>query len=313
MQNVKGKRKMRKFNLTFLFFAIYLFCILQFLGLSVAEANQVNERLLNSKTAQKQIEIPPALFTGKLKKHNPAFFISAESLSQKLKEKNGIILIDVRNSKEFEKFRIPGSINIPIFSIKTKTFLKSKPLVLVNEGYSYNQLENECQNLRDNDFTVFILAGGLNFWKQKGGTVEGNIFAQKELNIIPPRPFFAEKDFDNWILIDISQKENSESHHLIPRRINIPFSDNENSFVSELKKLIIKQKANPILSILIFNESGEHYKKVKELIKEKGIEKNIFYLEGGIKSYKSFLYKQALMWNKKGNLKQSVKGCRSCP
>ncbi len=30
MQNVKGKRKMRKFNLTFLFFAIYLFCILQF-------------------------------------------------------------------------------------------------------------------------------------------------------------------------------------------------------------------------------------------------------------------------------------------
>ena len=30
MKNVKGKRKMKKFNLTFLFFAIYLFCILHF-------------------------------------------------------------------------------------------------------------------------------------------------------------------------------------------------------------------------------------------------------------------------------------------
>nr|WP_320192692.1 transglutaminase domain-containing protein [uncultured Desulfobacter sp.] len=50
------------------------------------------------------------------------FLASAENFS---KNKEEIILIDVRNHQQFEKFRIPGSINIPIFAIKTKLFLAS--------------------------------------------------------------------------------------------------------------------------------------------------------------------------------------------
>jgi rhodanese-related sulfurtransferase len=101
----------------------------------------------------------------KLGKRNPELAISAESVLQKLKEKREIILIDVRNSKKFEKFRIPGSINIPLFAIKTKTFLKSKPLVLINEGYSYSQLEQECMILRNSGFKASILDGGIYYWK----------------------------------------------------------------------------------------------------------------------------------------------------
>ena len=112
-------------------------------------------------------EIPPELLAGKLRKRNPAFAISVESVLRKLKGKQEIILIDVRKRDEFEKFRIPGSINIPLFAIRTKAFLKSKSLVLVNEGYNYTQLERECAYLRKSGFRVWLLNGGLYYWRQK--------------------------------------------------------------------------------------------------------------------------------------------------
>ena len=80
--------------------------------------------------------IPAELLTGTGKRRNPAFAISAESVLQKMRENQDIVLVDIRRRVEFEKFRIPGSINIPLFAIKTKAFLKSKSLVIVDEGYS---------------------------------------------------------------------------------------------------------------------------------------------------------------------------------
>ncbi|MBW1679069.1 MAG: rhodanese-like domain-containing protein [Deltaproteobacteria bacterium] len=63
--------------------------------------------------------LPFPLLAGTLKKRNPAFVIPIESILQKLKENQDIILIDVRKKDEFEKFSIPGSINIPLFAVKT--------------------------------------------------------------------------------------------------------------------------------------------------------------------------------------------------
>jgi rhodanese-related sulfurtransferase len=77
------------------------------------------------------------LLTGKFKKRNPAFATSVESVLRKLKGNEEMILVDVRKQDEFERFRITGSISIPLFAIKTKAFLKSIFLVLVNEGYDY--------------------------------------------------------------------------------------------------------------------------------------------------------------------------------
>jgi len=85
-------------------------------------------------------------------KREPTLAISVESVLKKLREKQDIILVDVRKKSEFEKFRIPGSISVPLFAVKTKTFLKAKPLVLVNEGYGYRQVEQEVAHLRDSGF-----------------------------------------------------------------------------------------------------------------------------------------------------------------
>ncbi|MFV1951067.1 MAG: rhodanese-like domain-containing protein [Nitrospinota bacterium] len=296
-------------------FGLFLFVSsLMALLIMVGNTHALTEEEISRKVKNPgQIKISAELFTRKLRKHNPEFVISLESVLQKLREKQDIILIDIRNRKEFEKFRIPGSINISLFAIKTKAFLKAKPLVLINEGYSYSQLEQECKRLRDSGFTsVLILNGGLNYWGQKGAPLEGDLFAQKKINKISPRIFFAERNYENWIVIDISESKQSEADNLMPQAIPIPYSDDPEGFVSKFEAAIGKQNSNPFLSVLIFNDNGEQYEEIEKLIEKIGI-KNVFYLKGGLEKYKTFLQQQALIRQPRNNLKKTLKKCRSCP
>ncbi len=92
-------------------------------------------------------KIPEELIARKLKKHDPSLAISVEAVRYKLKRNQKLTLVDVRSRQDFERLHIPGSINIPLYAVKTKTYLKSAPVVLVNEGFRYVELENECRRL----------------------------------------------------------------------------------------------------------------------------------------------------------------------
>ncbi|HUT44226.1 MAG TPA: rhodanese-like domain-containing protein, partial [Desulfobacterales bacterium] len=197
-----------------------------------------------------------------LKKRNPAFLISVESVLQKINEKQEIALVDVRRKEEFEKFRIPGSVNIPLFAIKTKPFLRSTPLVLINEGYSYRGLEQECEHLNKIGFRAWILNGGLYYWKQKSAPLQGDAFSLMALNKVPPDVFFLEKDYDNWLLIDVSQTKNSQVGSIFPKSIYLPHENNEQKFLSSIKKTLRQRKDNPFLMFLVFNQKGENYYKI---------------------------------------------------
>ncbi|MGA1871964.1 MAG: rhodanese-like domain-containing protein [bacterium] len=264
---------------------------------------------------QEMLEIPAKIFTRKLRTRDLELAVSVESVLQKLKRKECLILIDIRESGEFKKFRIPGSINIPLFTIKTNIFLKSNPLILVNEGYSYKQLEKECNNLRNLGFKAWILDGGLYNWREKGAPLEGDIFAQRELSKIPAQIFFAEKDYKNWIVIDMTQLKKPEARYLIPQAIHIPYSDDSEQFISRLKTVISPYKDEPFLSLLICDDNGKQYEKIEKIIQKEGIN-NIFYLKGGIEEYESFLHEQASIWQRRDDPKKamrSIKKCLRCP
>jgi rhodanese-related sulfurtransferase len=139
----------------------------------------------------------------------PTSAISVDAVAQQLQEKQNLVLVDVRDSQAFEQVRIPGSLNIPLFAVKTKAFLKSKPLVLVDEGSHPRQLENACKQLQQAGFDARFLFGGLNAWQAWSANVhllplQGDVFAQKALNTMPPRALFAEREGKYWLLIDVS-------------------------------------------------------------------------------------------------------------
>ncbi len=240
--------------------------------------------------------------THKLKKHDSSLTVSVDSVLYKLKQKQNITLVDIRKPEEFEKVRIPASINIPLHAIKTKTYLKLQPVVLVNNGYQYTLLEKECKNLNKKGFKVKILKGGLNFWRQKGGPFDGDIFAQKELNKVSPRAFYQEKNFGNQVVIDVSKVQSKESKKL---SAHIPFSDNR------LNLSVLSVSAVNNKTILIFNEHGNGYEKVEKAM-EKSSLKNVFYLKGGLKEYKKYMEYLALSRQPKANRLKTVNKCKNC-
>ncbi len=241
--------------------------------------------------------------------------ISMESVLQRLKEKQELILIDVRNPNEFEKFRIPGSVNIPLFALKTKTFLKSKPLVLINEGHRYKQLREECAILSETGFTISILNGGLYQWRRKGGPLEGDVFAQRELNEISPQTFFAGKGYENWVVIDVSKSGKRELDIDIKnvRGTHIPFANDSKEFISKLKSATKNHSEKEFASILICDEKGKIYEEIERQIQIAGIQ-NVLYLKGGLEGYKTFEQQQISMrQEKKVRTGKSNRDCPTCP
>jgi len=255
--------------------------------------------------------LPASLFNKESKLIDISFLISvSEVQNQKKFGQKGFIFIDIRNSRSFMKVKISDSLNIPLFSIKTKEFLKTKRLILVNEGFGYKSMIQECRRLRKNGFTsVYILKGGLNAWHKSGGDIEGDFFAIKDLNIITPHSFFQDKDYDNIIVINIYRPDKPRPKILIPETIDIPFWGDTDRLIDELKETILVKKNNDLLYVML---SG-CYKFVPKHIGEidKKLSDTIFYLKGGAKEYNKFLKNQALIWVPKKQIKTGKK-CSLC-
>ncbi len=253
-------------------------------------------------------KIPDELIARKLKKHDPSLAISVEAVLYKLKRNQPFTLVDVRRREDFERLYIPGSINIALYAVKTKSYLKSVPVVLVNEGLCYAALENECQRLLERGYKVSILDGGLPAWKRRGGQVVGDLFALDDMKTVLPRVFFRAKDYVNTLVLDISSQPSEASGRLIPYAKHYPVLDTSDGSLLHLRRLLKKNK--PFQSIVIFNETGEHYEKAEKIMITAGIE--AFYLLGGAADYQKYLDGLLLSWNPRDSRMKTVGNCKPC-
>ena len=251
--------------------------------------------------------IPSELTAKRLKKPDHSLVISVESVLFKIEQKQKIIFVDVRNPIEFETVRIPGSINIPLYFIKSKAFLKLKPLVLVNTVYPYSQLERECKSLRNKGFNTAILTGGILSWYRKGGQLKGDLLALNSYNKISPRIFFQEKDYANQMVLDVSKEHTQISKQLIPYATHIPYFNNLN--LGDLRVAAVNKADNK--NFLIFNENGDHYEKIEKIMQKKGLE-NTFYLTGGLNAYERYLQNLVLSRQPRDSRIQRIDKCRNC-
>jgi len=217
-------------------------------------------------------KIPDELIVRNFKKHDPSLAISVEAVLYKLRQNQALTLVDVRSRQDFERLYIPGSVNIPLYAVKTKTYLKSAPVVLVNEGFRYAELENESRRLAERGFQVFILDGGLPAWERKGGKLTGDLFALDEMKSVSAAAFFREKDYEDTLVLDISPARSETSSRLIPYAQHIPGLAGNGASASELSKLVAKNKNMPFQSVVIFDEAGSQYAKAKKIISRMGLD-----------------------------------------
>lgn len=254
-------------------------------------------------------------------KYDVALMISATTIMQKLKQKKRIFLVDIRHEAEFNKFKIPGSINIPLAFIKTKPFLKQKPIVIVHKGFGYEEMIKETRTLKENGFDIKILEGGLLAWKHKGGDIVGDPFSQKEINRMPASAFFMEKDHEEWVIINACSKPSETVNTIIPKAVHLPMPQYDEkagqgvqpvfSDKNVLEQNLAVLKNNPMMSVIIFNETGNDYDQLEYNI-NKAFEHKVFFLEGGIEAYQRFLNFQTLANKPKSERIKETGHCEPC-
>ncbi len=71
-----------------------------------------------------------------------------------MKDDKKCLIVDVRKKKYYERIRIPGSLNIRPYALKSKKALQGFRLILVNNGFNYGKLEKVCNDLRNIGFKV---------------------------------------------------------------------------------------------------------------------------------------------------------------
>jgi rhodanese-related sulfurtransferase len=103
---------------------------------------------------------------------DPSWMISpAELLARK---DVPVFVIDTRRAERYQQAHLGRSINLPLFAVKTRSDLRDKAVVLVDEGFAPDVLLDEVNRLRVMGFTeVRVLLGGVIGWMRAGGAVEG--------------------------------------------------------------------------------------------------------------------------------------------
>jgi len=236
-------------------------------------------------------------------------FISPNYVAMQLKKKNPkYLIIDIRQAREFKKIHIPGSINIPLYFIKSKRYLKKKIIIIADKGFYYRQIKEECKKLKKLNFDVRILNGGINTWLTKSLPIKGSVFSQEEFYLIDSRKVYQEQSIYPVLFVDSSAKTHKS------KNLKVIFSNiiSLNTKTQQLFTEIIKyNKANPTGSILVFNNFGEDYNELRNQMLAKGIN-NLFFLKGGLNAYSKYLHNLELAKAPKQNRLKTMQKCRDC-
>jgi rhodanese-related sulfurtransferase len=239
---------------------------------------------------------------------SPALAASIPAALSGLKKKK-VFLVDVRRPAEYAKYHIPGSLNIPLFALKAKPFLKSKPVILVNDGFAASRLAAACKRLNRAGFKAAVLPGGLLAWKEKGGRLIGDPFAMQQMNRVPPAIFMQESRSGDYLLIDASKEKNPPVAGAMRQAVHLPLLEKQGP--AKLKKLIRKNSADPFRAILICTRDGRSDDLIQRRLAEAGI-RRVFFLQGGRQAYEKQLKYLSLSRKPKQKRSFSTGGCKTC-
>jgi rhodanese-related sulfurtransferase len=297
--------------------ALTALLVLSFAAHSVAETKAANTTSKTNAAIADASQVPPEPIAHNARPDNSCLAMSVDNVLYKLKQNQNLMLVDVRRPEQFERLRITGSINIPLYAIKTKSFLKSFPIIVVNEGFAKSQLDHECRRLNQKGFQAFILAGGLNSWSYRDGPLEGDLFDKKTFSRVSSQTYHQEKDYKNTIVIDVSEMQTNTSKQLIPKAIHLPAIGAavkrpvKNLSLGDLSASLKGIKKNPNSALLITNQDGQGYEHIEKIIAKANVGP-VFYLEGGLDGYHRFLNHLALSRQPKNTRIKTINECSTC-
>ena len=177
--------------------------------------------------------------------------ITLKDFSKKIKNKENLFLVDLRNADEFSKGHLAGALNFPSetnLEDKLKAFgiEKTTSIIIMNEGDNVFETAKLTNNLISAGFiNTKYLRGGISDWRNQGYTLisEGKSSSdQSKIKKISVEKIADELSRGDELIqfVDVRTKKEFETGH-IPRALNLPLSNLEKdpSGISPVKKVIV--------------------------------------------------------------------------
>jgi rhodanese-related sulfurtransferase len=195
-----------------------------------------------------------------------------------------LLVVDLRPRGEFERIRIPGSVNIPKGELKTKRYLGEKHLLLVDRGYRVRELDALCRSLCDRGFhSVRVLTGGLEAWRTQVGPLVGDGFAEAALDRVSPEDFESGLHWGDWTVIDVSETGGAITEQL-GTAIDVPFKSGGAPFASRLSEAIAADAVHHGRFVVLVDRDGKQYAAIKQALSHRWPE-FLYFLDGGLRAY----------------------------
>ncbi|MCP3870645.1 MAG: rhodanese-like domain-containing protein [Gammaproteobacteria bacterium] len=231
-----------------------------------------------------------------LRKRRTKLYISPVR-ANRLLEAGSAILIDPRSGAQEEGSRIPGTLTIPGYQIKTKRFLRNRKLLLVNDGFSYRELEELVERLGKSGLkNVSIIEGGLPAWQRDVGPLTGAVGGES-FQHISAAEFIREQVFDHWILVVIGAKETAPVHGLPDPVVLAPDID-ARTLRKRLNGLLEPKDGNLLKPlVLVSSADGSGYERIEMIMKDQA-PWNLLFLTGGLAAYAQQQTRMEAMWDR---------------
>jgi len=121
---------------------------------------------------------------------------------QSMRNRNVATLVDVRHASNFEASHIEGAMNVSVAELRTKAFLRAKPLVLIGSGRAERELYSACTTLKGSGFReVKVLRGGVPAWLAYGQPLVGREEGGELVPRLSTSDLWLEGQFDSNLVL----------------------------------------------------------------------------------------------------------------
>lgn len=189
-------------------------------------------------------------------------------------QSKSVLLVDVRSEDSYRESTILGAVNIPLYALKTKSYLKGKHLLLFDDGSNPHKLVSECRKLISNyGMKISVLKGGIRQWNNSGKS-KGILYK------LTPDDYLASKNLGRWITIDATG--GLEARKIFKDTPLVAATKIVSNDTSEITSAIKQGK-----DVVVLTDRGESTKQLADI--QKVLDQPVYLLVGGVKGYGEFL------------------------
>ena len=195
-------------------------------------------------------------------------------------------IIDVRPASKYQAWHVPGSMNLPLHTIKAMGYLKSRPLILMNEGHEADSLSAEARNLWQLGFQDLSVAElGARGSQSRSGS-------GARTPSLPLSPTIAELTPQQW-----SQAQAAGAQRWVVIEPT-PAANDSADWVQRLRDAV-KSKPEAKRAMILTSEGYGHTEIEAEFGRIGGLIQPVFFVEGGMKAYQSYVERQVGMTHRR--------------